>query len=85
VSCLTREISETHQLVPDPAVRRTCGVLDLNPMPAPAGAPADQPHAVLFANDQHAITVVLDFVNPVGARGNIVGFGREGEGIQPWQ
>jgi hypothetical protein len=43
---------------------------------------ADQAHAVLLADDHHPVAVVLDLVQPVGARGHVVRFGGERKRIQ---
>jgi hypothetical protein len=45
-------------------------------------ASADQPHAVLLADDHHAIPIVFDLVNPLGSDGHLVCFGGERKRIQ---
>jgi hypothetical protein len=45
-------------------------------------APADQPHAVLLADDHHPVSVVLDLVLPVGPCGHLVRLGGERKRMQ---
>jgi hypothetical protein len=72
--------AEQHRLAIDHERARAalqCGLgekrIAFGPVVAVAG---EQPHALALALDDQAIAVMLDFVNPVRARGNLGSAGR---------